>query len=112
MNVYVADAKRRQVVVYDSLGPFLRAIGGPDDLDRPTGVGVSGDGERIYVVDRSDSESENHCVVVCTREGLKIKVIGIRGNGAGEFNVPLQATVAPDGTLYVLDPGNARWHRG
>jgi DNA-binding beta-propeller fold protein YncE len=108
MNVYVADAKRRQVLVYDRLGLFLRTIGGSDDLERPTGVGVSRDGERIYVVDRSDNESENHRVVVYTRDGLKIKVMGIRGNGAGEFNVPLQASVALDGTLYVLDSGNFR----
>lgn len=108
LNVYVADAKRRQVMVFDSLGLFLRAIGGPDDLERPTGVGVSPDGERIYVVDRSDNESENHRVVVYTRDGLKIKVIGTRGIRDGEFNVPLQAAVAPDGTLYVLDSGNFR----
>lgn len=108
MNVYVADAKRRQIMVFDSLGMFLRTIGGPDDLVRPTGVGVSRDGERIYVVDRSDNESENHCVVVYTRDGLKMKVIGARGNGDGEFNVPLQAAVAVDGTVYVLDSGNFR----
>jgi DNA-binding beta-propeller fold protein YncE len=108
MNVYVADAKRRQVMVFDGLGLFLRTIGGPDDLNRPTGVGVSRDGERIYVVDRSDNESESHCVVVYTRDGLKLKVIGTRGGADGEFNVPLQAAVAPDGTVYVLDSGNFR----
>lgn len=108
MNVYVADAKRRQVLVYDSLGLFLRTVGGAHDLERPTGVGVSRDGERIYVVDRSDNESENHRVLVYNQDGLKIKAIGIRGNGPGEFNVPLQATVALDGTLYVLDSGNFR----
>ena len=108
MNVYVADAKLRQVVVFDSLGLFLRAIGGPKDLERPTGVAVSRDGERIYAIDRSDNESNNHRVVIYSKDGAKIKVIGTRGAGDGQFNVPLQAAVAVDGTLYVLDSGNFR----
>lgn len=108
LNVYVADAKRRQLIVYDRLGLFQRTIGSPEDLQRPVGVAVSRDGERIYAIDRSDNESNNHRVVVYDSTGKKIKVIGRRGNGEGEFNVPLQAAVAPDGTLYVLDSGNFR----
>lgn len=108
LNVYVADAKRRQIMVFDSLGLFLRAIGGPDDLERPTGVAVSRDGERIYAVDRSDNESDNHRVVIYAKDGKKIKVIGSRGSGDALFNVPLQAAVAADGSLYVLDSGNFR----
>ncbi|MHB9139850.1 MAG: hypothetical protein ACYC4Q_10655 [Victivallaceae bacterium] len=108
MNVYVADTKQRQVLVYDSLGLFQRAVGSPEDLERPTGVAVSRDGERIYVIDRSDNESNSHQVVVYDKDGEKIKVIGTRGGGEGQFNVPLQGTVAADGTLYVLDSGNFR----
>ena len=108
MNVYVADAKRREVMVFDSLGLFKRTIGNPDDLERPTGVAVSRDGERIYAVDRSDNESNSHKVVIYGKDGVKIKVIGTRGDGQGQFNVPLQAAVGPDGTLYVLDSGNFR----
>lgn len=106
--VYAADAKRRQVIVYDKLGLFQRAIGGPADLERPAGVAVSRDGERIYVIDRSDNESMNHRVVVYDKGGTKLKVIGTRGSGDGQFNVPLQGAVAPDGTLFVLDSGNFR----
>lgn len=108
MNVYVADAKLRKVMVYDSLGLFLRAVGGPEDLERPTGVAVSRDGERIYAIDRSDNESDNHRVVVYDKKGKKLQVIGSRGSGEGQFNVPVQGAVAPDGTLYVLDSGNFR----
>lgn len=108
MNVYVADAKLRQVMVYDTLGLFLRTVGGPEDLERPTGVAVSRDGERIYVIDRSDNESNHHLVVIYDKDGKKLKVIGTRGNGEGQFNVPLQGAVAADGTLYVLDSGNFR----
>lgn len=108
MQVYVADAKRREVLVYDELGLFQRAIGDPDDLDRPVGVAVSRDGERIYVIDRSTNDTDRHRVVVYDKEGKKLSVIGTRGSGEGQFNVPLQAAVAADGTLYVLDSGNFR----
>lgn len=108
MNVYVADSERREVVVYDSLGLFQRIVGSPEDLERPTGVAVSRDGERIYAIDRSFNESEKHRVVVYDKAGKKLQVIGSRGSGDGQFNVPLQGAVAPDGTFYVLDSGNFR----
>jgi len=108
MNIYVADSKLQKVFVYDGFGFFLYAIGSPDDLDRPTGVAVSRDGERIYVIDRSYNESDQHRVVVYDKLGKKLQVIGSRGNGDGQLNVPLQGAVAPDGTLYVLDSGNFR----
>ncbi|MCR4304015.1 MAG: hypothetical protein NUV63_07300 [Gallionella sp.] len=108
MNVYVADSLLRKVLVFDSLGLFLRAVGGPEDIERPTGVAVSRDGERIYVIDRASNESDQHRVVIYDKAGKKLKVIGTRGSGEGQFNVPLQGTVSADGTLYVLDSGNFR----
>lgn len=108
MNVYVCDVTERKVNVYDSLGLFLRSIGSQLDLDRPTGVTVSPEGDRIYVIDRSYNETMNHRVVVYDGEGNKLFVIGERGKGDGEFNVPVRGAVGPDGTLYILDAGNFR----
>jgi DNA-binding beta-propeller fold protein YncE len=108
MNIYVVDSMLRNVLMYDSLGLLIRMVGGPEDLERPTGVAVSRDGERIYVIDRSYNESDKHRVVVYDKTGKKLQEIGSRGNGDGQFNIPLQAAVAPDGTLYVLDSGNFR----
>lgn len=108
MNVYVADVTARKVNVYDSLGMFLRSVGSKEDLDRPTGVAVNAEGDRIYVIDRSSNESANHRVVAYDASGNKLFVIGGRGGGDGQFNVPVQGAVGPDGTLYVLDAGNFR----
>ncbi len=108
MNVYVVDASWRKVFVYDSLGLFQRVVGDPADLERPTGVAVSRDGERIYVIDRAYNESEQHRVVVYDKAGKKLQVIGSRGSAEGQFNVPVQGAVGADGTLYVLDAGNFR----
>lgn len=108
MNVYVSDSKLRTVNVYDRLGLYQRSVGKLEDLERPTGVAVSPDGERIYAIDRATNESSNHRVVIFDREGRKLKVVGTRGSEPGQFNVPLQAAVTSDGTLYVLDSGNFR----
>jgi DNA-binding beta-propeller fold protein YncE len=107
-NVYVADATLRQVFVYDSLGLFLRTIGEPKDLERPTGVAVSASGDRVYVIDRSNNESDRHRVLAYDGKGGKLRELGTRGPRDGEFNVPVQGAVADDGTLYVLDAGNFR----
>jgi len=108
MKLYVADASLRKVLVYDSLGLFQRSIGVPDDLMRPTGVAVSRDGQRIYVIDRADNDSELHRVVAYGPDGAKLREIGRRGRGDGEFNVPVQGAVSPDNHLHVLDAGNFR----
>lgn len=107
-NVYVADAGRRRILVYDPLGLHLKTLGDTEDLGRPTGVAVSGDGSRIYVVDRADNDSERHRIVILDSIGRKIGEFGRRGSGPGEFNIPVQAAVGPDGRVYVLDAGNFR----
>lgn len=108
MRVYVADVTARKVNIYDNLGLFLRSVGSEEDLERPTGVAVNAAGDRIYVIDRSQNENVNHRVVAYDDKGKKLFVIGERGVGEGQFNVPVQGAVGPDGTLYVLDAGNFR----
>lgn len=107
-RVYVADATLRKVIVYDALGLHLSTIGGPGQLQRPTGVAVSPDGGRVYVIDRADNDSEQHRVMAYDGDGALVAEIGRRGRGDGEFNVPVQGTVTADGHLHVLDAGNFR----
>lgn len=107
-QVYVVDTSARRVVVYDALGLYLRHIDGGDDWVRPTAVAVSPSGERLYVVDTGGVESNRHRVLVHGAQGQRLGTLGRRGSGAGEFNLPSDAGVAPDGTLWVLDAGNFR----
>lgn len=107
-QVYVTDSKLKRVMVFDQLGLFIAAIGRSGDFERPVGVAVSPDGQRIYVVDRGTVESEQHQVVVFDSKGAKLKVIGTRGSAPGLFNGPVAAAVGRDGVLHVLDSGNFR----
>jgi sugar lactone lactonase YvrE len=106
--VYVVDTTARRLVIYDALGLYQRHIDGFRDWARATAVAVTPSGDRIYVVDTGGVESEQHQVHVYNRDGSKVKVIGKRGDRPGEFNLPSDIAVAPDGTLWVLDAGNFR----
>jgi DNA-binding beta-propeller fold protein YncE len=106
--LYVADSSLRKVLVYDGLGLHLRSLGHERELLRPTGVAVDSSGARVYVIDRADNDSEQHRVLVYDAQGQLLRQIGQRGSGPGQFNIPVQGAVAPDGTLWVLDAGNFR----
>ena len=105
--VYVVDSSARRLLVFDALGLYQRHIEG-DDWAHPSAVAVRADGQRIYVVDTGRVGSDSHRVYVYGADGARLGVIGRRGDAPGEFNLPTDAAVAPDGTLWVLDAGNFR----
>lgn len=107
-KLYVLDAAYRKVMVYDALGLFLYSVGDPKELNRPSGVAASPDGETIYVVDRGSLEGDDHKVIAYAPDGSERFRIGPRGTETGRFNIPIAASVTPDGTLFVLDAGNFR----
>jgi DNA-binding beta-propeller fold protein YncE len=107
-RVYVLDSKAKKVMVFDALGLFLFEVGDPKAFTRPVGVAVSGDGKRIYVVDRGSLRDDDHKVVVYSPSGEILQTLGPRGSEEGRFNIPLEAAVAPDGSVAVLDSGNFR----
>ena len=108
-NLYVFDAKLKQIMVYNRDGKFLRAIGDPDKIARPAGIAVNPEGTRIYAVDIGGSSTNEHKVMVFdANSGEFLFNIGKRGVETGEFNLPRDAAVAPDGSVYVVDSGNFR----
>lgn len=108
-TLYVCDVSARRIMVYDGEGVFLHSIGDDKTLSRPADVAVSPDGATVYVVDIGGVDSDLHHIQVFDAASGNLRhTIGKRGSADGEFNLPIQATVAGDGTLYVVDKGNFR----
>ncbi|NNE62732.1 MAG: 6-bladed beta-propeller, partial [Gammaproteobacteria bacterium] len=108
-TVYVCDASLKQVLVFDRDGKYLRRFGKVDLFDRPAGLTVNPEGDRVFVVDTGGVTSERHRVLVFdTQSGELLNTISRRGSGEGELNLPREATIGKDDNLYVVDGGNFR----
>jgi DNA-binding beta-propeller fold protein YncE len=107
-RVYVVDTTARRLVIYDGLGLYIADIDGTAQWSRPTAVAVSPDASRICVVDTGGVESNSHRVFIYSAERQLVHVLGRRGEAASEFNLPADAAIGPDGSLWVLDAGNFR----
>ena len=107
-RIYVVDGTAQRVLVYDPQGTYITSIGNGDQLERPSAVAVTPDGTRVYVLDTGGVRSDRHQVAVYDGSGRLERNIGRRGIGEGEFNLPLDCCLGPDGRLYVVDTGNFR----
>ncbi|VAX25992.1 hypothetical protein MNBD_NITROSPINAE04-1552 [hydrothermal vent metagenome] len=108
-NLYIVDASARNLKVYSRDGEYITTVAKKGDLDRPTGVAVSKDGSKVYIVDTGGVRSPNHRVRVYeVATGEHLFDIGKRGTGDGEFNLPNNATRGPTGNILVVDGGNFR----
>jgi DNA-binding beta-propeller fold protein YncE len=122
-RVYVFSRSAHPVTVYRRDGRFLDSWG-EDLVGRAHGIAVIDD--FVFLADL-----DHHTVFKCTSDGRLLMTLGTRdrpsdsgyvreapanlttiARGAGPFNRPTKARVAPNGEIYVADGyGNARIHR-
>jgi DNA-binding beta-propeller fold protein YncE len=108
-EIYVIDNTAGRAVVFDKDGNFLRTFGNKSILSRPSGIAVSPDGRRAYVIDTGGIDTDKHHLYIFNAQtGDLERTVGTRGKQEGEFNLALQVTTAKDGTVYVTDSGNFR----
>jgi len=99
--VYVADIGRKQVMVYDQGGNFVRAYGTTGQFDGPVGVALAD--SHLFVCD-----VQKHQVhVVDLRSGKTLYDIGKPGSGNGDLFHPTNIAIEGD-RLYVSDTTNFR----
>lgn len=108
-NLYVADGTAKTIMVYDRDGKYLRRIGGPKVFDRLSSVTVDAAGARVFVTDIGGVSSDQHKIhVFDINSGAQLFVLGKRGIGPGEFNLPRDVAIGSNGQIYVVDGGNFR----
>jgi DNA-binding beta-propeller fold protein YncE len=101
-RIYVADAARGTVVVFDRSGNFLRDLGnryGEPEYASPHGVAIDQATSRLYL-----SDTPRNLVVVMDLEGRVLKQLGkLRdGSGFGEFDHPTDIAINHK-HVFVLD---------
>ncbi|MEW8379209.1 MAG: hypothetical protein AB2613_13500 [Candidatus Thiodiazotropha taylori] len=108
-NLYVCDIHLKKVMLYDRNGKWRYDIDLSNEMDRPSGVEVSGDGSTVFVVDIGGVKSKRHRVAVYdTHSRSHLRTLGSRGTKSGEFNLPRDVAVGQNNHLYVTDGGNFR----
>ena len=100
--LYVADAKKHQVLCYSTKdGSAVRTIGhrggAPGEFNFPTNVFVDARG-RLYVTD-----TMNFRIQVFDTEGVFINEFGTQGDTPGSLNRPKGVGVDSEGHIYVVD---------
>ena len=92
-SVYLVDWEGRQ---YHKFNDFI-------NLNRPTGIAYSMNDDEIWVV-----ETGSHRITVFNRNGVRLRVLGKRGNGPLEFNYPTYIWIDDEGKVYIVDSMNYR----
>jgi hypothetical protein len=101
-DILFTDSKRNQVfrVTFDkkNLLPFSDT-----SLKQPTGIAFSPVSKETWVV-----ETAAHRIAVLDEQGNRLRTIGKRGTGEGEFNFPTHLCIDASGNAYVVDAMNFR----
>lgn len=101
-NFYVADAQMHMVFKFGPDGHLQGTVGAESGLKNPTYMALDESRRRLLVVD-----SRLHQVLIFNLDTLQLESkLGKRGDKKGEFNFPIAAAVAPDGSIAVSDTGS------
>ncbi|NPB06468.1 MAG: hypothetical protein GXO03_02565 [Aquificae bacterium] len=93
----ISDGYTRRVFCYDEKGKLLITLGPKQGLKRPTGLAADDERGVLAVVDTA-----GHRVFLFDLTGKLLKSVGRRGEQAGEFNYPTNATFSKDGRFLVV----------
>jgi DNA-binding beta-propeller fold protein YncE len=100
-KIYVSDAKRHMIVIFDRQGKFLAELGSRGNargfFNFPTHLWVDKDG-KLYV-----SDTLNYRIQVFTSYGRVLRTIGKHGDRPGHFAHPCGLATDSFGNIYVGD---------
>jgi sugar lactone lactonase YvrE len=102
-SIYVCDSQSISVHrLSASTGALLATLRLPIEVQRPVAAGYEPATEELFVVDVCA-----HDIKVLGPDGTLRRIVGRRGDGAGEFNYPSDIAVG-GGMIWIADTGNYR----
>ena len=93
-NLYVVDTARKEILMYDAEGNFVRTYGKELQM-KPVDVAV--DNDSIYALDLTNNE-----IKVINRKSGEME----RSIGKGDLSIPTNMTIDSKGFLYVTNVGH------
>lgn len=97
------DSRLNRIYLVDESGNRISVFSDSTQLQQPTGIGWQERHGEVWVV-----ETAAHRISVFDREGRKLRSIGTRGSGEGEFNYPTYIWIDDRGRAYITDALNYR----
>ncbi|MBI3253906.1 MAG: HYR domain-containing protein, partial [Nitrosopumilales archaeon] len=103
-NIYVSDPYLNKISKYDYEESFIKKLG-PNVGGYPmTPYGITTDLQgNVYAADGSRDR-----ILYLNKEGATITIFGSTGIGNGQFKVPLDVAMDPQGHLFVVDSNGYR----
>jgi DNA-binding beta-propeller fold protein YncE len=102
-RVFVSDTALDRVFVYEE-GRLVGALGVKREFEGAVGIALDEERELFYIADAKKHRVSAYSL----KDYRKIRTMGKRGTGEGEFNYPTNVEVDPEGRLYIVDTGNFR----
>lgn len=100
-NIFVADTFRKEIMMYDETGAFVRAYGKELQM-KP--VDVAADDKQIYALDISNNEIK----VIDRQTGELAGSLGKGTETQPGLSLPTNLNLDKDGFLYVTNSGSGR----
>jgi len=102
-RVLFTDSKLNKIFVLGENKKQFKILNDSLHLSQPTGITYAKNTNQIWVV-----ETNAHRISILDAHGQRVKTIGQRGIGPGEFNYPTYICIGPKGKVYVVDALNYR----
>ena len=111
-HVFVANRESHEIKVFSNDGSKELFVWGkrtanPGDFTFPQGMTFAPDGT-LWVADSGNGRIQQFKVDVAAKKATLLKVLGSKGTGTGQFDMPTGISVAKDGTIWVADTKNSR----
>lgn len=105
-NVYASDSKKCKIFVVNSKNEAIRVIDVSAHTQLIGKFAIDNVNKRIVITDL-----RKHQIVITDMDGKLIQSFGKRGDGDGDFNLPIAVAIEKDGGIVVADSLNSRIQR-